>query len=343
MKRIISGLISLSVAGVVLIGLQITLTSQSVFALNESKSPATAVQAISTAAPITATDYFTIYLPIISRPEAVVSGRIIDNGAPVANVAISTTIGRVTSTDANGVYQLHLPNGAHTLTPLLAGYIFSPTTRSVDVPPDATGLDFDATPPPCAAGATVFFDNFSNPNSGWGEQNTATWYRHYISGEYEAVLKVNTKLHHAAPNVANTSGNLVVSTDMRQTDAPDYGDGYGLWIGSVSLGKYYEFSVSTNTMFAASGNYGVIYYDSNQPIWLGQGGGTSAAVNMNNGVNTLRVHRCGTRYYFFANDTLLMAPILPELANQPLTAGYYARASQNATYRLDNFRIQTTP
>jgi hypothetical protein len=127
-----------------------------------------------------------------------------------------------------------------------------------------SGLDFEATPPPCAAGATGFFDNFSNANSGWGEQNITAWYRHYVNGEYEATLHVNTQLLHAAPGIANTLDNFVVSADMRQTDAPEYGDGYGLWIGSASLGKYYEFSVSTNTMF--SGNYGVTYFDSTEPI-----------------------------------------------------------------------------
>jgi hypothetical protein len=343
MKHIVSGLISLSLVGAVLLCLQVVLTQRSALALNLTDEPTIVTHTVFLSEPVTSTVYFTSYLPFISRPEAFVSGHISDNGTPVTNVTVSSSNGQSATTDINGAYQLHLPNGSYTLTPTLAGYTFSPTFRLATVPPDVTGLNFEATPPACTAGATVFFDDFSNANSGWGEQNVAAWYRHYTASEYEATLKVNTKLHHAAPGVANTSGNFVVSADIRQADAPDYGDGYGLWIGSPALGKYYEFAVSTNTMFASLGNYGVIYYDGTAPIWLGKASGTSNAVNMNNGVNALRVHRCGSRYYFFANNTLLTTLILSELANESLTAGYYARANQNATYRLDNFRIQTAP
>lgn len=342
MKRFASGLVSLSIVIVALICMQATLRQNEAVARPLADISVTGSPVLSSNDPITPTGYFTSYLPIVSRPEAIVAGHIADNDAPIANVLISTTVGRSTTTDANGNYQLHLPNGSHTLTPLLAGYSFSPTQLLVDVSADMSGLNFDATPPPCTAGATVFFDNFSNANSGWGEQDNVEWYRHYSGGEYEAALKINTKLHHAAPGVANTSGNFVVSADMRQTDIPAYGDGYGLWIGSVSLGKYYEFAISTNTMPALF-NYGVIYYDSTVPIWLGRGGGTSSAINMVNGINTLRVHRCGSRYYFYANNTLLITVFLTELANQPLTVGYYARANQNATYRVDNFHVQTAP
>lgn len=342
MNRFVSGLVSLSIVIVALICMQATLRQNEAVARPMADVSAAVSPMVSPSEPITPTGYFTSYLPIISRPEAIVAGHIADNDTPIANVLISTTVGRTTTTDANGNYQLHLPNGSHTLTPILAGYVFSPTTRMVDVSADMSSLDFEATPPPCVAGATVFFDDFSNSNSGWGEQDNAAWYRHYSNGEYEATLKVNTKLHHAAPGVANTSGNFVVSADMHQTDTPEYGDGYGLWIGSVGLGKYYEFSINTNTM-PALGNYGVIYYDSTVPIWLGKGGGTSNAINMVNGINTLRVQRCGSRYYFYANNTLLTTLFLTELANQPLAAGYYARANQNATYRLDNFRVQTAP
>jgi hypothetical protein len=340
-KRIASGPISVTLAIAVLLCVQSILAQHRAFALDMTDAPTAVAQANFPSDPITSTGYFTSYLPIISRPEAFVAGHISGNGMPVANVTVSSSNGRSTTTDSNGYYQLHLPDGSHTLTPTLAGYTFSPTFRLATVPPDVTGLDFEAVPPACAAGATVFFDDFSNSNSGWGEQDIAAWYRHYINGEYEAMVKVNTELFQAAPGVAHTTGNFVVSADMRQIDAPEYGDRYGLWIGSASLGKYYEFSVSTNTMFG--GNYGVTYFDSTEPIWLGKGGGTSSAVNMGNGVNTLRVHRCGSRHYFFANNTLLTALILPELANQPLTAGYYARASQNATYRLDSFGLQTAP
>ncbi len=283
----------------------------------------------------------TAYLPLIVRPESTISGHILDGLLPVPGVLISTSTGRTGTTDAAGTYQIYVPDETQLITPTLAGYTFSPTVRLVTIPPSAQNQDFEATPPPCAARTTIFFDDFSNPSSGWGEVNNDVWEQHYSNGEYEAILKVNTQLLHAAPGVAGRTGNFIASANMRQTDTPDYGDGYGLWIGSPTLDKYYEFSVSTNTIGPSPANYGVTYYDGNEPIWHGKVSGTSSAVNLDNGVNALRVHRCGTRYYFYANNTLLTSVILTELANQALTAGFYAR--NVATYRLDNFTLQTAP
>ncbi|MBP7686695.1 MAG: hypothetical protein KA765_02270 [Thermoflexales bacterium] len=340
MKHFASGLVSLSIVIVALICMQATLRQNEAVARPLADQPAASSPVLSSNDPITPTGYFTSYLPIVSWPEAIVAGHIADNDTPIANVLISTTLGRSTTTDANGNYQLHLPNGSHTLTPLLAGYSFAPTQLLVDVSADMSGLNFEAVPPPCTAGATVFFDNFSNGNSGWGEENIAAWYRHYIDNEYEAALQVNTELHQPAPNVGNTLDNFIVSADMRQTDNPVYPDQYGVWIGSTSAGKYYRFFVKPDTASVQFGNYGISYFDGSQPIWLGKGGGTSNAVNMETAVNFVKVHRCGTRYYFYANDTLLTTVVLPELAGQHLSAGYYVKTQSNAIVRLDNFRIQ---
>ncbi len=225
---------------------------------------------------------------------------------------------------------------------MLAGYTFSPTFRLATVPPDVTGLDFEAMPPACTAGATVFFDDFSNANSGWGEQNIAAWYRHYINGEYEAMLKVNTELisrgSRRGTTQPATSWSVPIcarSTHLSTGIVTAYGSVRPVWVNTMS-------SLSAQTPCLA-GTMASLTSIAPSQSGSGKGGGTSSAVNMGNGVNTLRVHRCGSRHYFFANNTLLTALILPELANQPLTAGYYARASQNATYRLDSFGLQTAP
>jgi hypothetical protein len=342
MKRVTSSLISFILAGAVVVCLQTIFIQRSALA-RSNDLPAAAQELVVSTAPITFTSSYTVYLPLIFRPSAYIAGRVVDNGTPVASVTISTNGGH-TTTDANGHYQLYLPNGTYTVTPSLADYTFTPPYRLVTLPPTMSSLDFAAAPPPpCAAGTTIFFDNFSNSSSGWGQENTTRWYLHYIDGEYESVLKVKTQLLRGAPGVAGNAGSFVVSDSMRQIDAPENGDGYGLWIGSPNLGKYYEFSVSTSTQVPAAGNFAVTYFDGIQSTWIAKASGTSSAVNMGNGVNVLRVHRCGTRYFFFANNTLLTTVILPELANQPLTAGFYARANSNATYRLDNFRIQTAP
>jgi len=80
------------------------------------------------------------------EPDYSISGRVIDDGGnAISGVAISDGSGHSTTTDAVGNYTLSsLPAATYTLTPTKGAYIFSPTSRTVTVPPDATGQDFIA-------------------------------------------------------------------------------------------------------------------------------------------------------------------------------------------------------
>jgi choice-of-anchor C domain-containing protein len=72
------------------------------------------------------------------------SGRITSDNAPLPGVTISASNGLTTTTNASGVYTLtNLITGTYTLTPSLSGYTFAPVTRTVGVPPDAAGQDFE--------------------------------------------------------------------------------------------------------------------------------------------------------------------------------------------------------
>ncbi len=73
-----------------------------------------------------------------------ISGRITANsGNPISGVTISAGAGGSATTDASGDYTITgLIAGTYTLTPAKAGYTFSPPSRTVSVPPDATGQDF---------------------------------------------------------------------------------------------------------------------------------------------------------------------------------------------------------
>ncbi|MBN1873529.1 MAG: C10 family peptidase, partial [Anaerolineae bacterium] len=67
-----------------------------------------------------------------------VSGQVLDTyGNPLPDVLLASEP-YSTATGENGLYALtHLPTGTYTLTPMLAGYTFSPTLRTVSVPPQA--------------------------------------------------------------------------------------------------------------------------------------------------------------------------------------------------------------
>ncbi|MBN2149537.1 MAG: carboxypeptidase regulatory-like domain-containing protein [Anaerolineales bacterium] len=90
------------------------------------------------------------YLPIVLRnPGAVpetyrISGNILDTlGAPLEGVTVADGAGHTALTDANGDYHLgNLPAGSYTIAPTLGDYTFTPPTRAVTLPPDASGQDF---------------------------------------------------------------------------------------------------------------------------------------------------------------------------------------------------------
>jgi len=75
-----------------------------------------------------------------------ISGRILDaNQNPVPNIALSTNPGAQATTNVGGYYTFTgVISGAYTITPILNGYVFTPTTRTVSVPPNRTGQNFSA-------------------------------------------------------------------------------------------------------------------------------------------------------------------------------------------------------
>jgi hypothetical protein len=73
-----------------------------------------------------------------------ISGQIRDaSNNPIANVLVSSSSGASATTDANGAYTLSgLAAGTYILTPSKAGLSFEPVSRTISVPPSATGQDF---------------------------------------------------------------------------------------------------------------------------------------------------------------------------------------------------------
>jgi Tol biopolymer transport system component len=91
-----------------------------------------------------------------------VSGRVRDGGgAAISGVTVSAGVGGSAVTDASGNYTISgLPAGSYTLHPTKGDCTFAPTTRSVTLPPNATGQDFTGTcattpPPDCDVGTAM--------------------------------------------------------------------------------------------------------------------------------------------------------------------------------------------
>jgi len=90
---------------------------------------------------------FTVYQSGSSPATYSISGRVVDpSGNPIPGVTISDHTGRTTTTGSDGRYILSgLAAGTYTITPAKSGYIFSPASRTVTVPPDGIGVDFVGT------------------------------------------------------------------------------------------------------------------------------------------------------------------------------------------------------
>jgi pimeloyl-ACP methyl ester carboxylesterase len=75
-----------------------------------------------------------------------ISGRVTDvNNNPLPGVMLAASANVTATTNANGVYTLTgLMAGSHTIMPVLASYTFTPTLRTVTVPPNQLNQDFVA-------------------------------------------------------------------------------------------------------------------------------------------------------------------------------------------------------
>jgi len=80
-----------------------------------------------------------------AEPTYSITGHIRDGGGgnPIPGVVVSAGAGGFATTDASGAYTItNLITGTYTLTPTKSGWTFTPATRTVSVPPSATGQDF---------------------------------------------------------------------------------------------------------------------------------------------------------------------------------------------------------
>jgi len=101
-----------------------------------------------------------------------VSGWVTDgSNNPISGVTISDGTGHTTTTDSNGNYTLGgLAAGMYTLTPSKSGYTFSPTSRTVIVPPSKTSQDFVSRRLPQTCTVPFFWQR-----EGWPQHGVGWW------------------------------------------------------------------------------------------------------------------------------------------------------------------------
>jgi hypothetical protein len=93
----------------------------------------------------------TIFLPILNNryPEAFsIFGQVTENGAPRPGVVLQVQTGQIAWSDANGQYVIaNLPAGVYSLIAILPNTSFNPSSRIVNLPPNANNQNFAVRPP----------------------------------------------------------------------------------------------------------------------------------------------------------------------------------------------------
>ena len=145
-------------------------------------------------------------------PTYSISGQVTDaDGNPISDVTLSDGAGHTATTDSNGNYTISdLSAGTYTLTPSKSSYTFAPASRTVSVPPSATGQDFTGTPtpPPPLDKAPVVLVH------GW-------------QGLGDRTFRCSEGISRPGPQVTNTFGDMAAWLQD---------DGFDVWIAHLDTG-----------------------------------------------------------------------------------------------------------
>jgi hypothetical protein len=145
-----------------------------------------------------------------------ISGRVVDgSGNPIPGVTISDNAGHTTTTGNDGRYTLSgLAAGTYTIIPSKSGYIFSPPSRAVTVPPDATGKDFTGSP---TRPGVSYTGPLYLPAEG------------FMVDEVDGLITVGDHVHLRLP-FRNDSNQTITNANVQICGAPRSGNSVGVFV-----------------------------------------------------------------------------------------------------------------
>ncbi len=187
-----------------------------------------------------------------------------------------------------------------------------------------------------------FYDDFSDPNSGWDIDGNSDYRRRYLGGEYQILLNHPWQSMLAVPDL-DLPGNYRLEVDIRQTT--DQGSAYGLLfaIRWDANGNYeaYQFLVEPQTQRyllderSMNGSWNAIIPWTDAP-WI---------INSGTGTNRLRVERIGPAIYLYINDVTVASAYDSSFTSPNRDAALYVDNYEQAPLdvRFDNFSADCIP
>jgi len=183
----------------------------------------------------------------------------------------------------------------------------------------------------------IYFDDFSNPNSGWVSGENADLKYGYLNGEYQILLKTTGATLLVTPDLV-LPGDYRIEVDARQASSNQ--GSYGLMFGIQLSGSSYE--GHQFMIFPASQQYLLEKrnMDGSWQILIDQT--YSPAIQPGMGANHLRVDRIGTAIHLYANGVLLTTFTDGSFTSSGRDAGVraYSYDSAPVDVRFDNFLVR---
>lgn len=184
--------------------------------------------------------------------------------------------------------------------------------------------------------STLYFDDFSNPASGWltgtGQHITLS----YQSNEYEIEIFESWWWGASAPPLGDISIYSVESEARLHTGSEGM---YGVIFDRLNWENYYVFIVLPN-----SRAYAVLRYD--DANWIDIIPITSStAINFGSAVNQLKVERAGDKIAVYANNQLLATTNDNTFTGTFSEVGLFAQTlnEEPIEARFDNFVVKQIP
>lgn len=143
-------------------------------------------------------------------------------------------------------------------------------------------------------GSSGFYDDFSDPSSGWPVGDDGNIRYEYLNGEYE--IYISNPYWWAAARPGFQASDYILEADVRNISGKN--GSYGLIFGlSSDWSQFYTFEID------AYGNYGIYRYYSGS--WETLAEGTSSSINTGTTKNRLKIKREGNFIEAYANGQLL--------------------------------------